>query len=92
MIGTWIQNTTQPYLAYQITGSSLDLGIISFAATLPTLLLALPGGVLIEHKDKRKIVMAMQIFMMVQAFILAFLALTGRIQIWHIIGLSFVLG
>ena len=36
--------------------------------------------------------MAMQIFMMVQAFILAFLALTGRIQIWHIIGLSFVLG
>jgi MFS family permease len=92
MIGTWMQNTTQPYLAYRITGSSLDLGIISFAATLPTLLLALPGGVLIERQDKRKIVIAMQVIMMVQAFILALLALTGRIQIWHIIGLAFVLG
>jgi len=92
MIGTWMQNTTQPYLAYRITGSSLDLGIIAFSATLPTLLLALPGGVLIEHMDKRKIVIVMQAIMMAQAFVLAFLALTGRIQIWHMIGLAFILG
>jgi MFS family permease len=92
LIGTWMQNTTQPYLAYRITGSSLDLGIIGFSATLPTLLLALPGGVLVERMNKRKIVIVMQAIMMAQAFILAFLALTGRIQIWHIIGLAFVLG
>ncbi len=87
LIGTWMQNTTQPYLAYRITGSSLDLGLIAFSSTLPTLLLALPGGVLVERMNKRKIVIVMQVIMMVQAFILAFLALTGRIQIWHIIGL-----
>jgi MFS family permease len=92
LIGTWMQNTTQPYLAYRITGSSLDLGLIAFSSTLPTLLLALPGGVLVERMNKRKIVIVMQVIMMAQAFILAFLALTGRIQIWHIIGLSFVLG
>ena len=92
LIGTWMQNTTQPYLVYRITGSSIDLGLIAFSATLPTLLLALPGGVLIERGNKRKIVILMQTIMMVQAFILAFLALTGRIQIWLIIVLSFVLG
>ena len=92
MIGTWMQNTTQTYLAYRITGSSLDLGLIAFSATLPTLLLALPGGVLIERMDKRKIVIVMQGIMMAQAFILAFLALTGRIQIWHMIVLAFILG
>lgn len=92
MIGTWMQNTTQPYLAYRITGSSLDLGLIAFSSTLPTLLLALPGGVLIERMDKRKIVIVMQGIMMAQAFILAFLALTGRIQIWHMIVLAFILG
>jgi MFS family permease len=92
LIGSWMQNTTQPYLAYRITGSSLDLGIISFSATLPTLFLALPSGVLIERMDKRKIVIGMQFIMMGQAFFLAFLALTGRIQIWHIVGLAFVLG
>ena len=84
LIGTWMQNTTQPYLAYRITGSSLDLGLIAFSATLPTLILALPGGVLVERMNKRKVVIVLQVIMMIQAFILAFLALTGRIQIWHL--------
>ena len=70
-----MQNTVQPYLAYRITGSSFDLGLIAFSATLPTLILALPAGVLIERMDKRKIVIAMQVIEMVQAFFLAFLAL-----------------
>lgn len=92
LIGTWMQNTTQPYLAYRLTGRPLDLGIIGFAATLPTLILALPGGVIVEHLDKRKTVIIMQTIMMIQALILAFLTLTGVIQIWHIMILAFVLG
>lgn len=87
-----MQNTTQPYLAYRLSGSPFILGLIGFAATLPTLLLALPGGVLVEHLDKRKTVIVMQFIMMAQAFLMAFLALSGLIQIWHIILLSFLLG
>ena len=92
VIGTWAQNTTLPYLAYQITGSSLDLGLIGFATTLPMLFVTLPAGVIIEHLDKRKTVIAMQSVMMLQAFILAALTLGGHIQIWHITVLAFVLG
>lgn len=87
-----MQNTTLPYLAYKITGSAMDLGLIGFSISLPTLILALPSGVIIERMDKRKVVIAMQVIEMAQAFTLAFLALTGRIQIWHIIWLSLVLG
>src|SRR6187551_2790442 len=92
LVGTWMQNTTQPYLAYRISGRPLDLGLIGFAATLPTLLLALPAGVIVERLDKRKLVIWMQVVALLQAFILAGLALTGTIQIWHIAVLSFVLG
>jgi MFS family permease len=92
LIGTWMQNTTQPYLAYRISGKPFDLGLIGFASALPMLLLALPGGVLVERLDKRKTVIAMQVVMMLQAFTLAFLALTGMIQIWHIVLLAFLLG
>ncbi len=92
LIGTWMQSTTLPYLAYRLTGSSLDLGLIGFSTTLPTLLLALPGGVLVERLDKRKAVIVLQTVMMLQAFTLAFLALSGRIQMWHIVILAFVLG
>lgn len=92
VIGTWMHNTAQPYLAYRITGRPLDLGIIGFATTLPTLLLALPAGVLIEHWDKRKVVIILQAVMSLQAFGLAALTLSGHIQIWHITVLAFIFG
>ena len=48
VIGTWMQATALPYLAYRMTGRPLDLGLIGFSSTLPTLLFALPAGVLVE--------------------------------------------
>ncbi len=92
LIGTWMQNTTLPYLAYRLSGRPLDLGLIGFSSTLPTLILALPGGVLVERLDKRKIVIALQAVMMLQAFALAALTFSGVIEIWHIVALAFVLG
>jgi MFS family permease len=92
VIGTWMQATALPYLAYRISGRPLDLGIIGFSNTLPTLLFALPAGVLVEHWDKRKTVILFQAIMSVQAFGLAFLTFTGHIQIWHIILLAFFYG
>jgi MFS family permease len=92
LIGTWMQNTTQPYLAYRLSGKPFDLGLIGFASALPTLILALPAGVLVERLDKRKTVITLQIVMMLQAFVLAYLALTGMVQIWPIVILAFLLG
>ncbi len=92
LIGTWMQTTAQAYLAYRLTGRPFDLGLIGFAGMLPTLFLALPGGVLVERLDKRKVVIWMQVISMFQAFILAYLALTGMVQIWHILVLAFILG
>jgi MFS family permease len=92
VIGTWAQATALPYLAYRISGRPLDLGLIGFSTTLPTLLFALPAGVLIERWDKRKVVIILQTVMSIQAFGLAYLAFTGKIQIWHIAILAFVYG
>lgn len=92
VIGTWMQSTALPYLAYRISGRPLDLGIIGFANTLPTLLFALPAGVLVERWDKRKVVIIFQAIMSVQAFGLAFLAFTGHIRMWHIVLLAFLYG
>ena len=92
VIGTWMQATALPYLAYRMTGRPLDLGLIGFASTLPTLLFALPAGVLVEHWDKRKVVILFQAIMSVQAFGLAYLAYSGKIQLWHIVVLAFLSG
>ena len=87
-----MQATALPYLAYRISGRPLDLGLIGFSTTLPTLLFALPAGVFVEHWDKRKAVIFLQAIMSIQAFGLAFLTFTGHIQIWHIILLAFLYG
>lgn len=87
-----MQNTAQPLLAYRLSGRPLDLGVIGFAFALPTFFLAFPSGVLVERWDKRKAVMILQAVMMIETLVLAVLTLTGRIQIWHIIVLSMVLG
>src|SRR5215210_2868399 len=92
VIGTWMQNTAQPYLAYRISGRPLDLGLIGFASTLPTLILALPAGVLVERWDKRKTVIIFQSIMALQAFGLAALTFTGQIQIWHITLFALIFG
>jgi MFS family permease len=92
VIGTWMQNTAQPYLAYRLSGRPFDLGLIGFASTLPTLLLALPAGVLVERWDKRKTVIIFQSIMSLQAIGLAVLTFSGRVQIWHIGVLALLFG
>lgn len=92
LIGTSMQNTALPLLAYRLSGRPLDLGLIGFATTLPTFFLAIPGGVLVEHVDKRKAIIFLQSIMMLDTFVLAFLALSGAIQIWQIVITSLILG
>lgn len=92
LIGTSMQNTALPLLAYRLSGRPFDLGLIGFAVTLPTFFLAIPGGVLIEHVDKRKTIIFLQIIMMLDTVVLACLALGETIQIWHIVVTSLILG
>ena len=92
VIGTWMQATALPYLAYRISGRPFDLGLIGFATTLPTLFFALPAGVLVERWDKRKTVIILQSIMGLQAFGLTYLAFFGHIQIWQIVLLSALFG
>ena len=92
VIGTWMQNTAQPYLAYRLSHSSFDLGLIGFATALPTVILALPAGVYVEHMDKRKAVIILQSAMALLAFVLSALTFANLIQIWHIALIAFLFG
>lgn len=70
----------------------MDLGLIGFALALPIFFLAIPGGLLLEHMDKRRVVIATQVIMMADALGLATLTLLGLVQTWHIVLLSLILG
>lgn len=92
LIGTWMQRIAMPWLVYQMTGSTLLLGVVSFAGQIPTFILAPIAGVFTDRWSRYHVLLLTQIFSMIQAFVLAWLCLAGTIQIWHIIVLSIVLG
>lgn len=81
-----------PWLVYHMTGSELLLGVVSFAGQIPTFLLSPLAGVVSDHSNRYRVLIVTQFFSMIQAFILAWLTLTGSIQIWQIIALSIGLG
>jgi MFS family permease len=79
-IGTWMQNIAQGWLVLQLTNSAFWLGLVGFAASFPILLFALVGGVIADHMNKRKLLMATQSTMMLLAFIMAALTYTHHID------------
>lgn len=92
LIGTWMQRIAMPWLVYHMTGSALLLGVVSFAGQIPTFILSPVTGVLTDRWSRYRVLLVTQILSLVQASILAWLALTGTIQIWHIVILSILLG
>jgi MFS family permease len=92
LIGTWMQSVAQGWLVYRLTGSSLLLGLIGFSQQIPVFLLSSFGGVVADRWPRRRVLICTQTVMMVLAFILAALALAGRVRIWHVFILSALLG
>jgi len=86
--GSWMQNVAQGWLVFDLTGSKLYLGIVGAAGTLPMLFLALPGGVIADRFNKRRIVIVTQTLALVQALILGLLAVTHLVKPWHIVVLA----
>jgi len=92
LMGTWMQQTAQGYLIFQLTHSPAYLGYVGFAAGVPAWLFTLYGGVVADRVEKRKLLLATQTSMMLLAFILAALVFSDLVQPWHILVLAFGLG
>lgn len=88
LIGTWMTFIARSWLIYRLTGSAAALGISGFLSQIPSFFLAPFAGVLIDRVDRRKVLLVTQALVMIHSFTLAFLTLTGRIQVWHIYLLS----
>ena len=92
LVGTWMQIVAQSWLVYRITGSTLLLGTVGFASQIPVFLVAPIGGIVADRVNRHRVVIATQTSSMILAFILAFLTLTNRIQVWEIVVLAAGLG
>ncbi|SOE73219.1 Predicted arabinose efflux permease, MFS family [Streptomyces sp. OV198] len=90
--GTWMQRIAQDWLVLSLTGSSAAVGITTALQFLPMLLFGLYGGVLVDRLPKRPTLLATQTAMGVTGLALAFLTLSGHVQVWHVYLAAFAVG
>src|SRR6266446_619935 len=92
LTGTWMQNTAQGWLVYQLTGSKLLLGVVAAVGSAPMMLFSIWGGSVADRHPKRQIVLWTQTVMMVSALLFAALVATHQIRVWQILVLAAVGG
>ncbi len=92
LIGTWLQNVAQSWLVYRLTHSEMLLGTAWFCGQIAVFALGPLGGFAADRFPRRKVVVVTQTLSMLQAFALAALTISGRVQVWHVLALAGVLG
>lgn len=87
-VGTWMQMIALGWYVFQLTHSAFWVSFITFVNFIPIVLSPL-GGVLTDRFDRRKILFASQVIMMLDAAVLAVLAWTGHANLAAVLILTF---
>ncbi|BAY77581.1 major facilitator transporter [Nostoc linckia NIES-25] len=92
LIGTSMTQVATSWLVYRLTDSAWLLGLVGFASQIPTLVLIPVGGIVADRWNRQQILLVAQILGMLRSLALAWLALSGSINVWQIAFLGVVLG
>src|SRR5258705_2253618 len=92
LIGTWMERVGQAWLVLELTNSPFRLGLIGALQFGPILLFSVRSGAISERVRKRRLLLGTQSALMLQAFTLAVLVWSGRVQFWHVAVLAALYG
>lgn len=92
LLGTWIQSTAQAWVVWQLSHSTVDLGINAMLGMLPFLVLGPWVSVWADRLDRRRLLIGTQAVSLLLAVALALLVQTGIVQLWHVHLLALLLG
>jgi MFS family permease len=80
--GTMTQTVATAWLLLRLTGSSVDLGLMSTCTFLPVLLLSPHAGALVDRVDRRKLLIATQASLCVLSAAAAAIVASGVVRAW----------
>ncbi|MFI1996107.1 MFS transporter [Actinoplanes sp. NPDC020271] len=91
-IGTWMQTVGAQWLLVEHSGTDTLVAVVQTASTLPIVLLALPSGALADTFDRRRLLIAVQVFLTAVGVLLTVLTVAGHMPPSLLLTLTFVLG
>jgi MFS family permease len=90
VIGRQVTTVAVPFQVFQLTGSSLMVGLVSAAQLGPLLACSLIGGSIADAVDRRRLMLVMQVLLGVTSVGLAVNASLGRPGVWPLFVLTAV--
>jgi MFS family permease len=73
-VGNWLTLIAQTLLVFHLTGSGIAVGVLTACQFAPVLLIGAWAGLVADRSDKRKLLLIVQSFAMLQSFALAAVA------------------
>lgn len=74
----------QSWLVFELSGAALDLAILGAAASLPTIIVTLAGGVVADRFDRRRVMLVTTPLSALALAALGLLDSTDTAQVWHV--------
>jgi MFS family permease len=88
----WALIVARGWLVYEISDSSLWVGVVTFAAMIPRMLVTPFTGYLSDRFNRRNVLAVMFGLNLAHNLVLAVVVLAGAVEIWHLVILSLVNG
>ncbi|MFP7707723.1 MFS transporter [Trueperella sp. LYQ141] len=89
-LGSSIEQTAVPLVAFAVTQSTKTAGVISMAVSIGCLIAMIPSGVVADYYDRRKTIMVLGALDAIIAFILAALIYTEKANLIWLVVLGFI--
>ena len=91
-MGQGMQFLTIGILVLDRTDSSYQLGLVIFAYGVPNLAFSLVGGIIADRTDRLRLLVSTRVVESGLILALAILKLSGVMELWHVFGVSALLG
>jgi MFS family permease len=89
-IGSQVVGVAVPYQVYQLTGSTLQVGLVSFVELVPLLTLTLVGGSIADAVDRRKLLLWTESLLLLTGIGFVVNASLEEPRVWALFVLAFL--
>jgi MFS family permease len=91
-VGTWMQDVGAGWLMTSLSSSPSMVALVEAADSFPLMLLALPAGAIADIVDRRRLLIAIQVYLLIVAGALGILTWLEMTTAWALLGFTFALG
>ena len=91
-LGQWMDMVARSIMIIALTGSAVQLGLITLARGVPAMVLGPIAGLLADRMDRRVLMLIAKSLNMVLSLVFAALVVSGKMELWHLYATTILRG